>query len=658
MKNILRACGRVLLALAGLCLGAPAADVVYIDLAGSPSPSYQVLKRGCLFYGLDLAPRIGLENASAGLLRAALLEQAPAAIVVTAASLADGTVARVLDELTRSAGFRPRVLVTDVRAGTEAAALRAFSAGALSSCQTLRPAGDLRRFVVADAGDVTGQLAGQSFDVELLSADALQAGPGGRLLPLIALSDPSGSRKEAVFASGDVGGRPTYFLSAFAIGGSPYLLRPGIGRGDLLGLLPYLFFLRAACGDRCWESSGHFANLVIDDPWLREPYGHLRYDRVLAEMKAANFHTTIAFVPWNYDRSQPGVVSLFARNPDRFSVCVHGDNHDHREFSTTVALREQERDMVQGLARMEEFRRRTGLPYDRVMVFPHSIGTEASLRLLKKLGFLATVNGDPVPAGSPRPADLLFYLRNPTLDYGTIASFDRADAGRVSEPAVALDLFLGNPILLYSHHDLFEPGPDAFNPQARLVNRLEPSVIWASLGTIARRFYLRRRLAGGSVEVLAFGPEIEIRNPSPVPVTFRVRKPEDPSARVRAVRLDGRPAGWGRSGDGLTVELEMPPASTGLVEIVYEEAPDLAAVDISKRSLRVRILREFSDFRDNALAASPAGRLIIGAYYDLGGRARLALLGAVLLAGALVVRRVIRRRRLRRRQAGGRGCGV
>ena len=112
--------------------------------------------------------------------------------------------------------------------------------------------------------------------------------------------------------------------------------------GHILALLWALCCICCAFAGECsalevdseaaWHTPGLYANLTIDDPWLTEPYGHLIYKGLLNEMEKADFHTTIAFIPWNYDRSEDEVAALFREHPDRFSVCIHGNNHDHREF--------------------------------------------------------------------------------------------------------------------------------------------------------------------------------------------------------------------------------------------------------------------------------------------------------------------------------------
>ena len=133
-----------------------------------------------------------------------------------------------------------------------------------------------------------------------------------------------------------------------------------------------MMFVKQAAGAAAWRTPGHYANLTIDDPWLTDPYGNLSYAGLLTEMEKHNFHTTIAFIPWNFDRSKPDVVSIFREHPDRYSISIHGNNHNHREFDqySVQPLSKHGDNIKQALARMEAFKELTGIPYDRVMVFP------------------------------------------------------------------------------------------------------------------------------------------------------------------------------------------------------------------------------------------------------------------------------------------------
>jgi hypothetical protein len=109
-------------------------------------------------------------------------------------------------------------------------------------------------------------------------------------------------------------------------------------------------------------------------------------------MKAHNFHTTIAFIPWNYARSTAEVTRIFRNNPDRYSIAIHGDNHDHKEFEgfDSRPLAVQKPKLDQALARMNAFQTLTKIHFDRVFVFPHSIGEGAILGKLKEDNYIAT----------------------------------------------------------------------------------------------------------------------------------------------------------------------------------------------------------------------------------------------------------------------------
>src|ERR1035438_10154069 len=107
---------------------------------------------------------------------------------------------------------------------------------------------------------------------------------------------------------------------------------------------------------------------------------------LLREMKKHHFHTTVAFIPWNFDRSAPQTVAMFRKNSEYFSITIHGNNHDHQEFPSLKdrALDVQTANIRQAVVRMEKFQSLTRLAYDRVMVFPHSIAPWETPDALKR----------------------------------------------------------------------------------------------------------------------------------------------------------------------------------------------------------------------------------------------------------------------------------
>jgi hypothetical protein len=477
--------------------------------------------------------------------------------------------------------------------------------------------------------DLTRELTGITGDVEdedrgnaglVIASESLT----DSLEPLMTVRLSSGAA-QSVFAQLKAA-KPDVFVAAFDSSTGKYGIPSKLDVvDDLPTFVPILTFLRFAGGRHCWHGASDYANLTIDDPWLVEPYGHLSYGCLLAEMEKVGFHTTIAFIPWNYDRSKPGVVSLFKEHQHYFSICVHGNDHDHREFYKYRAsagdawpakpLAVQEANIRQALARMEHFKRLTGLSYDPVMVFPHDIAPSKTLALLKKYDFLSTCNAANVPLGSAKPSAPFFDWRPVTLDFENLPSLKRYMPDERSQSDIAIDLFLDNPLLVFGHHDLFTKGADAFNKTAQLVNRLGSSVEWRSLGDICRHYYLQKIREDGGYDVRAFFRSIELENEHHRDLAYFVRKKESFSPPVLQVTIDGESYPYKKRDGYLSLRVVVPAHESRVIDIEYENNLELTSVDIAKNDPRINRLRRLSDFRDMTLSKNVLGRAIIYVYY-------------------------------------------
>jgi hypothetical protein len=422
-------------------------------------------------------------------------------------------------------------------------------------------------------------------------------------------------------------------------------------------IAPILVFVRYASGEYAWHSVGHYANLTIDDPWLVEPYGNLNYGDLLKEMERFNFHTTIAFIPWNFDRSRPDVVSLFRDHPDRYSISIHGDNHDHQEFGDygKVSLSDQAAALRQAVARMEAFHSLTGLSYDCVMVWPHEIIAPApTLAILKKYNFLGNVNTEPVPLGSDSPSELLFKLRSANLRFSNFPTIRRTFiTPGAMESRIAVDAFLDNPILLWRDQDFFLSGINAFDDSAALVNHVQPDSIWTSLGNIMRHLYLVRLREDGNYEVMAFSSQIILENHEGHSVKFFLQKDESFSPPIQSLTDDGESYPYRRAGDSLLLDVTVPARQSRNIVITYANDLDVSRVDLSKSSLRINLLRRISDFRDLELSRNPVGAAAIRFYYSnlFSDKAPIEKVLGVLVSLFLVVTALLVGRRFVRRTA-------
>src|SRR4030095_5479305 len=103
-------------------------------------------------------------------------------------------------------------------------------------------------------------------------------------------------------------------------------------RGDFSSLIPILLFLRYACADSGWQPKANFANWMVDDALLQPRYGFLKLRELARAVQDLGTAATVAFIPWNYRRSNREIISLFARGFPALAVCVHGCSHIGAEF--------------------------------------------------------------------------------------------------------------------------------------------------------------------------------------------------------------------------------------------------------------------------------------------------------------------------------------
>ena len=409
--------------------------------------------------------------------------------------------------------------------------------------------------------------------------------------------------------------------------------------------LPYFLLIREAGGPRCWQAPAVLANLTIDDPRLVEPYGRLSFPGLLAEMERTPFHATIGFIPWNYDRNDPAVIALFRDNPRRLSLAVHGNNHEGYEFfryeakpgdtQRSAPLDKQAFNIRQGLARIRRLEQNTGLAVDRVMVFPQAISPAPTLEILRSHGFWATANFSNVPLDATVPGDPMLAFRSALTAWHEFPALRRDYPHQYSDEAVALDLFLGNPVLFMAHQDDFAEGIAAFTPHAQRVNLRYPAVRWSSLGDVARHLHRVRQTGPDVWQVQMVSRVAAITNPDTRSALFQVflPLPELPDG-IRVTR-DGATLAWEFKAGAISLEFHLPPGGTSLVEVHYPCPADEPAT-LARSGLRKRYLRMIADFRDRVVSTSKLGQRLTKFYYQKirrpalksgRGRRRIVLVG-------------------------------
>ena len=391
-----------------------------------------------------------------------------------------------------------------------------------------------------------------------------------------------------------------------------------------LQVLPLLVFLRYSNKDYCWHRTQDFANLTIDDPWLTEPYGAMSFVELLHEMKETRFHTTVAYVPWNYDRSEKDIISLFQNNRDYYSLCYHGNNHDHREFDLYADPKndiagktpaQHDSLIQQAMARMLKFTELTGLSVDPVFVFPHGISPKQTLGMLKKYNFFATANYGHIPRGEPKSRGRFFWLSTVTDEYNGFASLARYWPYERTDFDIAIDLFLDNPVLFFHHHDLFYDGMDSFSETAEMVNRIQPAVVWTDLGSISRQLYLEKKRRDGARDIRLLSTAATFRNDTDATVRFHLKK-YMPDTKTSDFYVDGELFDATLAGDSLSAVLELPSNASDTVHIILKNDVDFSNVNIARTDKSIARLRKIADFRDILLSKTAVGRWIVQSYYS------------------------------------------
>jgi hypothetical protein len=626
-----------------------AGDVVFFRASTVASIDERYVEAASAFYGLSLQKvTVGAETNEASVTRL-LKQQSTSAVIIAAEALPVLDRQKVLMALRRKSTDSVPLLILGVTKDVDVPALKIWSDGAIVGVNRLEGSASGQSYVINHVEGFTRQLSDAKISFRSAEGCSFVVDKPAKIERLTGVQN--GYQDQSVFVRASVG-LDRVFVACEVL--RPDELSAAWYPQEAVEVLPevapLLMFIRYAGGEQAWHAIQHYANLTIDDAWLREPYGHLEYNGLLQEMVKHRFHSTIAFVPWNYDRSDPAVVSLIRNHPESYSISVHGDNHDHKEFtdyrSKPLAL--QVYALRQSLARMDRFRALTGIPYDKVMVFPHSIAPEMTLAALKEYNYEATANSVNVPMDHAGPLDRSFFQRPVTLAFGNLPSITRYSAeGALPNGFIAIQEFLDNPLLFYCHEKFFESGIVAFDGTADEVNRHEPNMRWGSLGEIASHLYLLRLRTDSNYDVTAFSSSISLENASGRDLTYYVRKAESSRAAMMSVMVDGRPYPYELSAGYLDLSIDVPTGRSGHISIEYKNDSSTAPVSISKDSVVVSLLRAASDFRDIILSRFPIGQWFVRFYYDHDLTPTKVVVGGLIVMLSFVVgmrglRRVVR----------------
>jgi hypothetical protein len=449
-------------------------------------------------------------------------------------------------------------------------------------------------FVTTEAPEITQEFTGQSIDLNRTlrqKEHAITLNHNDQVIPLITSTDDT-RNTYPIFVTWPKGSGQV-FVDAGANDGNldemtfrdMYFDKPMFTE-----IIPLMFAMRSCLFQEVWHSYRDYANLTIDDPPLQNNMGgtlqYIDYHKLLAEMNLHQFHTTIAFIPKNWDDSDPDVVQLFLENPDNYSLVQHGNNSDGFEFFKYSAAEEdkwpsrpfegQEEDIVEGLQRMELHTSQTGIPFDRIMIFPYGNAPAPTLGILKRHNYLALVQGAPQPLGEPcsKKWDYLMVPANFECEnYPMVRRLPIPDKSSFDPLWPVYRLFLDRPALINSHvGEMFGTGINSFNSIADHINSLYGNVEWKSLGETIRRLYWERQNDDGSVDLRMFSNNwLIVTNETDEPHTYHVSKEETLNVPINSLTVNGHEFPYDIQDGYLSLSAILPAYETMEIVIEYEE---------------------------------------------------------------------------------------
>jgi hypothetical protein len=368
--------------------------------------------------------------------------------------------------------------------------------------------------------------------------------------------------------------------------------------------VPIVMYLKWAFAHVCWTTVGTRGCLIVDDPLLKPRYGFLRFRDALELMDSHNFTTTIAFIPWNWRRTNRHTVRQFQLRTDRLSLCVHGCDHTASEFAarSTAVLNRRIKTASQ---RMELLFQRTSLPHDDIMVFPQGAFSPEVGRALKLNGFVAAVNTEVAPSGSARNDTKIADLWNVAImQYGTFPIYTRRYLTHGIEN-FAFDALLGKPCLIVAHHEVFKArGRELMEFIGRL-NSLNWNLRWGSLGDVISHSFKIRNHAGGIRTIQMYAEHLVIENSSTEPREAVVIKEESDPDCVKAVMVNEETIHHDQEDNHLQFRVTMSPGEKSEIRIIYFDKLDVDPHNDSiAYNIRTRARRHLSELRDNYVSQS------------------------------------------------------
>lgn len=427
--------------------------------------------------------------------------------------------------------------------------------------------------------------------------------------PIFATRESSNSRLESYvtidgqphFVSFFRGRSTVFLLAANGIVDIDTALSPAHGtlKPWYAQLIALSIFFRSAAGPWCWTSPVTAANFIVDDPYLKKRYGFIRYSELTRELSTSGGALTIAFIPYNFRRSDPVTIELLRQHCDRFSIAVHGCDHTGGEYASTDSAW---MNAVTGraLERMEQHSALTGMSFDNVMVFPQGKFSTAAISALQSNGFDAAANSGawPVDYGT-NPLTIRDLLDVAVTRYENFPIFIRRYPTDIFD--YAFDAMFQKPVLGVEHQGYFSKGYGALKEAIWRINSLGPQIRWMPLGDALASSCIMRITGENRFVVRHFASRFRFKNPSDRPMELKIEKPAS-KQEVIAVKMDESLIPFTEESGFVRYAITVGPQQAVKVHVVHRCPSRVPRKTTINYRLGVATRRLLSDARDNYLS--------------------------------------------------------
>ena len=533
------------------------------------------------------------------LLAAANLEVAPATPLIVSesqllalCSAVSGSASRLRNILAR---FRP-VLIYPLSGGGDIA--RILSELLEGTVEFIRFPDQRQTYTIANNRQLCGPFAGLSFGPVKPHRDCGMVLPSSRH-PVEQLVSIGGT---ALFIKVKIGDTELFLLSCNEVFDVSTEVQSNLCASDCFSeLVPLLLFILNCTNLPRWKANISFANIIIDDPNLKSRYGFVRFRSLARLVNDLACAVSVGFIltSGTLRRNSQSIVDLFRSNSPRLSICIHGCDHTAAEFSTRSV--EEAFSLVRlGEKRMQQLAGATGLGYDKVIVFPQGIFSGYAMRALRRSDLFAAVNTELLDRQTGRGVPARELLSLAITSYSGFPLFLRRKPDEPLEN-FALDLLLGKPCLVVTHHDFFRDKYTAFQSLVTSLNNLQAGLCWTNLERIVTESYCTRRARGALCEVDVFSSTTRFSTDLNGSEAIQIRKCETLGGQFD-VALNGNRLSYSSDGNHLLAELSRIKKNDTLT-IACPPCEEVAPVAQSlKYRMKVAVRRHLSEIRDNYVA--------------------------------------------------------